>query len=371
MKFKIEQKTLLEGLAKVSNAISSKSLIPILSGIKFELTSEGLYLIASDSDMTIKNFIKLDKENIQIEELGGIVIPKNIIEIVRKLEEQVLEITVLDGVKILIKTKSGNFYLNGYEKEEYPKMDLSLNKKFISINAKKLKEAVNQISFASSRDEGRPILTGINLRILGDKIELNATDSYRLARNILDLKETVDESYNIVVPTDNFNNFLKTIEVDSDVELHIFNNKIIFNYENLLFQSRLISGNYPFTSNLLPKEKLISITLNKTQFYNVVDRAALFTSDKEKNIISLIVNKNTVVVKSGDGIGQVDEKIDINGNVENEFKIDFSSRYMMDSVKTFKNETITLTFLASDKPIVISDKDSENLMHLVLPIRSY
>ena len=250
-------------------------------------------------------------------------------------------------------------------------MDLSLNKKFITINAKKLKEAINQISFASSRDEGRPILTGINLRILGDKIELNATDSYRLARNILDLKETVDESYNIVVPTDNFNNFLKTIEADSDVELHIFNNKIIFNYENLLFQSRLISGNYPFTSNLFPKEKLFSITLNKTQFYNVVDRAALFTSDKEKNIISLIVNKNAVIIKSGDGIGQVDEKIDINENVENEFKIDFSSRYMMDSVKTFKNETITLTFLAPDKPIVISDKDSENLMHLVLPIRSY
>ena len=187
MKFKIEQKTLLEGLSKVSNAISNKSLIPILSGIKFELTNEGLYLIASDSDMTIKNFIKLDKENIQIEELGGIVIPKNIIEIVRKLEEQILEITVLGGIKILIKTKSGNFYLNGYEKEEYPKMDLSLNKNFITINAKKLKEAVNQISFASSRDEGRPILTGINLRILGDKIELNATDSYRLARNILDL----------------------------------------------------------------------------------------------------------------------------------------------------------------------------------------
>ena len=116
MKFKIEQKTLLEGLSKVSNAISNKSLIPILSGIKFELTNEGLYLIASDSDMTIKNFIKLDKENIQIEELGGIVIPKNIIEIVRKLEEQILEITVLDGIKILIKTKSGNFYLNGYEK---------------------------------------------------------------------------------------------------------------------------------------------------------------------------------------------------------------------------------------------------------------
>ena len=184
MKLKIKKELLLDGLTKVSKAISTKNLVPVLAGIKFELDQNGLTLTASDNDITIQVFLE-NNEDMEIDQEGSIIIQgKYILDIVRKLPDEVINIEVVDDLKIIIYTENSEFNLNGISKNEYPNITLETSKTPISIRSRIFRTIINQTSFASSNDEARPILTGINFKIIGNLLECNSTDSYRLARKV-------------------------------------------------------------------------------------------------------------------------------------------------------------------------------------------
>ncbi len=373
MKLKIKKEVLLDGLNKVSKAISTKNLVPVLAGIKFDLDNNGLTLTASDNDITIKVFIEKD-EDMNIDQEGSIIIQgKYILDIVRKLPDEYINIEVVDDLKIIIYTENSEFNLNGINKNEYPSINLEESKSPVTVAARVFKSIISQTSFASSNDESRPILTGINFKILGDILECNSTDSYRLARKVIRLNETINDNYNIVIPSKNLLEFIKIMDDSEDnLELHVFNNKILIKYQNLLFQSRLISGTYPNTSNLLPEEFMLSIKANISDLYNVIDRASILTSDKEKNIVTFEIDDNKLYVKSSSAeIGKVEEKMTIEKNNEENLKISFVAKYMMEALKAFDDDEVEISFVGEVKPIILKSKKDEGLTQLVLPIRTY
>lgn len=375
MKFTIKKEVLMEAINKVSKAISSRNVIPVLAGIKFDLTSKKLVLTASDNDITIQTFINCDDEDIiKVKEEGSIIIQgKYISDIVRKLPDKYINIEVVDELKILIYTENSEFNLNGISESEYPNIDLGESKSHIELSPSVLKEIVNQTAFATSIDENKAILNGINFNITGDMLECNATDSYRLARKVIKLDKVSKENQNIVIPSRNLVEFTRIID-DSDemIEIHIFNNKILFKYQNLLFQSRLINGTYPNTSNLLPKDYLVKLHFNINQFYDVVDRVSILTSDKDKNTVTLETDRNNLIMKSSSAeIGRVEEKMTITKDQDIDVKVSFSSKYMMDALKSFNTETVELHFVGEIKPILLKSSEDESLTQLVLPIRTY
>ena len=375
MKFTIKREILLEALNKVSKAISTKNLIPVLAGIKFELKKKKLVLTASDNDITIQTTIEsLKEEDFKIENEGSIIIQgKYILDIVRKLPDEYINIEVIDDLKILIYTANSEFNLNGISESEYPNIGLEESKKKIDVKASVLKSIVYQTAFASSNEESKPVLTGINFNIVGDILECNSTDSYRLARKVVKLDKVSEENYNIVIPSHNLVEFTKILDGElEDVELHIFNNKILLKAGNLKFESRLINGTYPNTSNLLPDDSFLVINTNLNDFYNVIDRVSILTSDKEKNIVTLETDGNTLILKSSSvEVGRVEEKMTINKNNDENIKISFSAKYMMEALKSFSTETVDIHFVGEIKPILIKSKEDETLTQLVLPIRTY
>lgn len=374
MKLKIKKEILLENLNKVAKAISTKNLIPILSGIKFELEENGLTLTASDNDITIQTFIELNDEEMTIEKTGSIIVQgKYILDIVRKLPDEFINIEVIDDLKILIYTDNSEFNLNGINKSEYPNIVLEKNKKYISLENKVFKQIINQTAFATSNDESRPVLTGINFKINGNIVECNSTDSYRLSRKVINIDTPAEESYNIVIPSKNLLEFTKILSDSDDlIELHIFNNKILFISNNLIFQSRLISGNYPNTANLLPDDSVLKIKTNISELYNVIDRASILTSDKEKNVVTLETNSNTLYIKSSSAeIGRVEEKMSIIKDNEQDIKISFSAKYMMEALRSFVGDEVELSFVGEINPIVLKSVSDDTLTQLVLPIRTY
>ena len=375
MKFTIKKEMLLDALVKVSKAISTKNLIPVLGGIKFDLKKKKLTLTASDNDITIQTIIESNSDDeFKIDSEGSIIISgKYILDIVRKLPDEFVNIEVIDELKILIYTENSEFNLNGISESEYPNVGLEESKKKIDIKAGTLKAIVTQTAFATSNEESKPVLTGINFNIVGDVLECNATDSYRLARKVVKLEKSSEENYNIVIPSHNLLEFTKILGDDEEiVELHIFNNKILFKNGNLKFESRLINGAYPNTSNLLPEDSMLVVSTNLNDFYNVIDRVSILTSDKEKNIVTLETQGNTLILKSSSvEIGRVEEKMNITKNNEEDIKISFSAKYMMDALKSFSTESVDLHFVGEIKPILIKSGEDETLTQLVLPIRTY
>ncbi len=375
MKLTIKKEILLEALNKVSKAISTKNLIPVLAGIKFELKKKKLTLTASDNDITIQTTIEgVKDEDFQVETEGSIIIQgKYILDIVRKLEDEYINIEVVDDLKILIYTANSEFNLNGISESEYPNIGLEESKKKVDIKGGILKNIVNQTAFASSNEESKPVLTGINFNIVGDVLECNSTDSYRLARKVVKLDKVSEETYNIIIPSHNILEFVKILgDDDNIVELHIFNNKILFKTGNVKFESRLINGTYPNTSNLLPDEALMIMSTNINEFYNVIDRVSILTSDKEKNIVTLETQGNTLILRSSSAeVGRVEEKMTVSKNNDEDIKISFSAKYMMEALKSFSTETVDIHFVGEIKPILIKSKEDETLTQLVLPIRTY
>ena len=203
--------------------------------------------------------------------------------------------------------------------------------------------------------------------------ECIATDSYRLAKKEIKFLNNNFNEINIVVPSKNVNDLIKLLEDEEDViKLSVFNNKVLFKYKNIYFQSSLLNGSYPNTNNLIPNEFEIIIEANTNEFFNVIDRASLLTQAKEKNIIQLEIKDNNLIITSQSlEIGKVEEKMECE-NIENKnLIISFSAKYMLEALKTIKGDKITLLLNGEIKPIIIKDKESNDLTQLILPIKTY
>ena len=370
MKFIIKQEVLMESLNHTSRAISPRNLIPILTGIKFELTEDGLYLSASDTDISIRCLIPIDQIE-EVKEYGSVVIGgKYIVEIIRKLPNTNITIEVTDGNKMIVSTDNTEFNLNGINSSEFPNLDLAETQEPIILQASIIKKIISQTFFATSKNESRPLLTGINFRIDGNVMEVIATDSYRLAKKSITLDKELDETVNIVIPGKNLLELDKIIVDDETLELHIFENKVLFKYKNILFLSRLLSGTYPATSAIIPDEFSVSVECSCNGLFEVIDRASLLTSDRDKNTIKLELSHQEMVISSNSPeIGKVEEKMSVESN--DEISISFSSKYMLDGIKSFETNHVTLYMNNDNSPIIIKSDEDSSLIQLVLPIKTY
>lgn len=373
MKLKIKQNILMEHLNYVIKGISSKNLIPILNCIKFELTSDGLYLMSTDNEVAIKTFIPKEKiEN--IDGCGEIVVSgKYIYEIIKKLPNEIINIEEVMESKLYINTSNSSFNLNCNNASDFPALDLEDNKNPIVVSKKMFKSIINQTLFATSTQESRPALTGLNFKIEGDTLECVATDSYRLAKKIIKLSNNVVEKINIIIPTKNLYELVKLFNDDEgDMELHIFNNKVIFKFNSIIMLSRLVNGTYPDTSKLIPTSFSITMDVKLNDLYNAIDRASLLTNESDKNTIKLETSDNSIKLSSNiPEIGNVEETVNLVNSVDDEFRIAFSSRYMMDALRSFEGDEVELLFNGEVKPIIVKEKGNDDLIQLILPIRTY
>ena len=372
MKFTIEKNLLLENLANVVKAVSSKNIIPILNGVKFDLNEEGLYLTASDSDLTIRSFI--EKGSIKnVEKEGSIIVQsKYILDIIRFMPSDTINFELLDGLKIKIYSDNSQYDLNCLDPKEYPSLKLEEVKDPIIVKGFLFKDIISQTSFAISNQELRPLLTGLNFKIVGDVFECIATDSYRLAKKTIKLDNPTEEEVNIVLPGKNIIELDHIITDDENVEMHIFSNKVLFKYKNIIFQSNLLSGTYPNTNNLIPSEFSYIINTKLGDYTSAISRAALLTQSKEKNIVKMKIKNNQMIINSyASEIGKVEIKLDVETNTETNIDISFSAKYMLDALKTYKDEDILILLNGEVKPIVIKSATDESLIQLILPIKTY
>ena len=372
MNFLIKQNILIEHLNYVIKGVSNKNLIPILNCIKFELTNEGLYLYSTDSEISIKTFISSENiENIDI--VGEMVVSgKYIYDIIKKLSNETIKIEEVNNNKIIITTPTTEFNLNCNDLADFPNLELDTVENPIILEKKELKDIINQISFATSNQESRPNLTGINFIISNNIIECTGTDSYRLSKKILNI-DTKDNENNIIIPTRSLSELIKIInDNDGQVEMHIFNNKVLFKFDNIEFLTRLINGSFPDTSKLISNEFESEIEIDYKDFYKAIDRASLFSSNDDKNTILFEINGNSVKISSNiPEIGKVEEMVQVKNINNNDFRISFSSVFMVDALRALSSEKVILKFNGELKPFLIKNPEDDSLTELIVPIRTY
>ena len=372
MKMIIEKRILMEGLNCVSKALSTRNIIPVLNGIKFDLTKKGLYLTATDNDITIQKFID-KKDIINIEEIGcTIIYGKTLLTTISKLQNCNIIVENFENNEVSFKTETGGVYdFPCFNEEDYPEIKLEEVKNPIVLDGIKFREIINNTSFACSLQESRPLLTGVNIKLIGNLFECVATDSYRLSKYSINLDKMYDDNVSIVIPARNINELARIIDKEESVEIHVFSNKALFKIDNIIFQTSLLNGTYPNTDNSIPKDFKYKIKANLKDFYNLLDTASSLTQSKEKNIVDLEIDNDELIISASSKEGKGKDKIKIENEFKNNIKISFSVRYMLDALKVFNNENIYILLNGEINPIIIKETDNEELIELILPMKTY
>lgn len=371
MKFIIEKNTMLEALNNVVKALSQKITIPVLNGIVIEATDNGIELLASDSELSIK--VNIPKEDVKsIEQEGKVIIQSRyILDIIRKMPSDLIYIETIDN-NVKIYSDRNEFVLNCYNISEYPNIVMEKSNTTITLDATLFRSIINQTSYAMSTQEVRPLLTGLNLKINGDLLECTATDSYRLAKKSIKLDVPVNELVNIVIPGKSVTELVSILKDEDNVTIHLFNNKILFIYKNIMLQSTLLNGTYPDTTNYIPKEFAYMINLNLKEFYDAIDRASIISVSKDKNIVKLTIDdKKMTIYGTSQESGNTKEELLIDCNNKERLDISFSSKYMMEALKVLNTTNIILQINGDDKPIIINAIDDDTIIELILPIKTY
>ncbi|KYC73014.1 DNA polymerase III subunit beta [Bacillus coagulans] len=381
MKFSILRNRLIESVQDVSKAITSRTTIPILTGIKITASEEGITFTGSDSDISIESFVPKEEDGDEIaviQQTGGIVLQAKIFgELVKKLPMDIVEIEVVNQFQTIIRSGKSNFNLNGLDAEEYPHLPQITEDKVIRIPADILKNLIRQTVFAVSTAETRPILTGVNWSIKGSRLNCIATDSHRLAQRTAEIEAAADAEYNIVIPGKSLNELNKILpDSNEPVGIVITDNQVLFKAKHLLFFSRLLEGNYPDTSRLIPTDGKTEIVVNTKEFLQAIDRASLLAKEGQNaNVVKLSsvtdIPGTIEITSNSPEIGKVTDRVNCKSIEGEELKISFSSKYMMDALRALEGTEITIRFTGAMRPFIIRPVHDDTTLQLILPVRTY
>ena len=374
MIFSINRNVLLDNLLVIQRGLPNKTPLPILNAIKFVVNEDHLILTASNSDLAIE--LTIEDKSLRVKQTGKAAIPgRFLIEIIRKLEATMIEFAVVEEKSVVIKAERSDFKLNLPDVLDYPEVDFLDLKQPLVLDSEIIKTIIKETNYAAANTEKRPILTGVNFLHENNQLYITATDSYRLSKKEIKLRDNLDP-FNFVIPRKSLEELSKILDLVSDnVEIYVNPNKVLFKFPNIMFQTRLLEGKYPDTSRIVPTNFPVIIPFNKEELLAAVERVSLLSPrdrDTNYNIIKLTLRSDHVVEVSSTNpeVGDALEEIAPNGRVVgSSLQIAFSSRYLIEALKSFASSDITISFAGEVRPFVLNGPLDIDLLHLILPVR--
>jgi DNA polymerase III subunit beta len=377
MEFRIDSEWFSKAISDVSKAVSMKTPFPILTGIKITAHQDSLMLIGSNSDLIIEKMIPLtiDGEKIlEVNQTGSVVLTaKYLSEIVKKLPRGNMHVKADEKQMITLQSDEIVTSLNGFRSEEYPSLPEIDETNHVRISSSEIIDMIKQTAFAVAKNETRPILTGVNLSFEGNRLTCAATNSHRLAVRELPIDSTIKGSF--IVPSTSLNELIKLIHNKTDfIHIVVSESYMAFKSDTASLYSRLIEGNYPTVSGLLPKDAKTVITLDTKKLLKGIDRACLFASEWKNNNVYVEIKDGTKIMISSNSseIGKIEETQPIKSiDGERELSISLDGNFLMDALRAIKEEEIRVSFGGSMKPVLIEPIGNSTCLHLISPVRSY
>lgn len=379
MKFTIKRNAFIKKLTDVQRAISSKTAIEILTGLKITATENSITLTGSDSDISIENEISTDDSNYEllIDEPGSIVLPARFFsEIIKRLPESTFTIEVNDHFQATITSGQTEYQVNGVDADNYPHLPEIDTNEQLTIPADIMKQVINQTVIAVSTQESRPLLTGVHLTIKDGELHAVATDSHRLSQRKVKLSGAEDIDYDIIVPGRSLVELSRMIaDSTGSLEIQIAENQILFNFDNTAFYSRLLEGMYPDTDRLIPQSSETEIELNAVSLLHAIERASLLSHEGRNNVVKLSLNsENQTAVLSSNSpeVGNIEEELQFDKLTGNDIEISFNPDYMKAALQAFGQAEVKLSLTLPLRPFTLMPtEDSEDFIQLITPVRTY
>ena len=363
MKLHVTQENLQKALSSVSRVATGRGTLPILSNVLLKIVGNRLSIAATNLDIAMTHFI-----GAKVEEKGSITVPARLMQdFISSLPSGVIDLELQEN-KLHISTEKYQSTINGVSADEYPVMPAITNGKEFSIDAKSLKNALQQVVLAASVDESRPVLTGVYIHTYEGKLFLVATDSYRLAEK--ELNKTTEE-VSMLLPASALQDLLRVLgDAEGSVDIIHDDQQALFRVADVELVTRQIDGKYPDYRKLIPSKFAVQATLSKAEFTNITKVSSLFARESAGSITIHLDEKNqqvsirSIASQLGENVASANAVVTTAGTIT------LNSRYVLDALQCLQGEEVVFSFNGKLDPCVIKDTKNKDYTHVIMPLKS-
>ena len=353
---------LAQQLALVSRAVSTRSAVQVLQGVMLHAEAGRLHLAATDMELSLRASLEAD-----VTEEGAAVVPGRLLgEIARLLPEGDVSIGAkADEGSLQLECGTASYRIQAYSVEDFPRLPEVDTVQTFEVEAGALLDTIGRVSRAASRDESRPVLTGVLVQFEGQKLVMAATDSYRLAVKETDLGAAAP-SLEAIVPARALGE-LSRIAGDADtVDLGVLENQIVFRVDGVWLTTRRIDGQFPNYRQLLPETFEHEVRASRAELADVVRRVSVMAERSNPLRLRFAEGELTASTQTPD-VGEAKESLPIEFAGE-PLEIGFNPSFLREGIESIDADDVVLRLISPLRPVVIQGT-SEDYTYLLMPIR--
>jgi DNA polymerase-3 subunit beta len=356
---------LSEKLQVVGRGVSTRSTVQILSGIMLRAAEGRLQLSATDMEISLRVSLEAN-----VEEEGAVVVPgRLLVDIVRLLPaaDVALEYKSDEGV-VRVTCGSASYALHTYGPEDFPRLPEIDSETTFTVERAAFLDTVARVSRSASRDESRPVLTGVLVRFEGGKVVMAATDSYRLSVKETELEEAPGQELEAIVPARALGELARIGQASEEATLDIGvqENQVVFGVDGVWLTARRIDGQFPNYRQLLPEEFEAEVQLPREELLEVVRRTGLLAQRKSPLRLRFEEGELTVTAQTQD-VGEARESLPV-GYAGEPLEIGFNAEFLRDGLESVMDDTVRLKLISPLRPGLIHG-ESDDFLYLIMPIR--
>ncbi len=363
MKFRCERDTLAEAVATAQRTVASRSgALPVLQDLRLTATENGLELIGSDLEIT--NRVQVPAE---VEETGVAVMPKLLGEIVRRLEPGPVTVAVT-GDEAVITAGRFSTSLRLKPAEDYPRL-ASTEGSGVRLDAAMFAAALRQVVRAASKDDLRPILTGVLLTAHAGGLRLVATDSYRLAVRDLQGVSVLGEGQRVLVAAKGLAE-VQRLAGDGEIEVVLRDRDVVFRTSRAEVTARLIEGDFPNYEQLIPSGYPNRLTVSREALLDALDRVQIVGQSRDNAAVRMSMSAEGLeLTMSAQDVGNAQEALDAKFE-GTELTVAFNPMFLRDGVEAVETTEVALETIDPLKPATLHPVDGGEFLYLLMPVRT-
>ena len=365
MKLVCPRAELTKAVSLAASAVSTKSSLPVLNNLLFEVDKNGLVVTGTDLEIGLRCRVK-----VEVIEPGAITIPaKKMTEILRELEEGEVELSS-DGNKAELKADKNTFRLPGIAAEDYPNFPSYRKEKSVTLPVATLLAMIRKTSFSVSVDETRYVLQGALLQVAGKKARMVSTDGHRLSF-VEKEAEKSSEDMQAVVPSKALAELAKVLEgSDGSVTVYFTDNQLFVELGEVTLFSRLIDGQFPNYEQVIPKKNELSFTAETEALAKAAKRVAVMAQDKG-NSIKLSLKENSLEISAATpDLGEAQGELDV-AYKGGAITMAFNARYLLDVLKSLESERVEVRMSTPLSPCLVGPEGGDgSSKYVIMPMRT-
>lgn len=363
MKFRCERDSLVEALGAAGRAVANRGgALPVLAGVRAELTGNRLKFTGSDLELTIETQLEVAGETD-----GVAVLPSKIaLDVVKSLGDPRVEVSC-EGDEATIVAGRFESSIRLLPADEFPRLAMPADDA-VTISAREFATALHQVVPAASADDARPILTGVLLAAEDGGLRLVATDSYRLAVRDIPGASILGEGQSVLVPSRALRELERLLGSADEITLRLGEREASFEVGSLRLTTRLIEGEFPNYRGLIPASHPNQLTVGRETLVEAVRRVKLMAREPNTPVRLAMTADGLELVAITQDVGQAHEQLDATYSGD-ELTVAFNPDYLLSGVEVSPGDEITLYTVDAQKPAVIRAEGADEFLYLLMPVR--